>query len=68
MNPVVCVHTCTLTELSLLCEQRVKQIYENMEEETPYYFYMESGADVISVDYERSTWPMENSEPVHMQV
>ena len=54
-----------MIELSLLCEQRVKQIYKDIEEEPPVYFYMESGADAISVDCEGSTWPLQNYEPVH---
>ena len=45
----------------VLCEQRVKQIYENLEEELPVYFYVESGADAIGVNCEESTWPLENS-------
>ena len=55
----------SLIELSLLCEQRVKQIYKDVQEEPPVYFYIESGADVIGVNCEGSTWPLENSEPVH---
>ena len=49
----------------ILCEQRVKQIYEDVEEEPPVYFYMEYGADAIGVNCEGSTWPLENSEPAH---
>ena len=51
--------------ICVLCEQRVKQIYEDVEKEPPVYFYMEYEADVIAVNCERSTWPLENFEPVH---
>ena len=58
----VCIH---LIELSLLCEQRVKEFYKDVEEEPPVYFYMEYGTDAIGVNCERSTWPLENSELAH---
>ena len=62
----LCVCTCIhLIELSLLCEQGVKQFYKNVEEEPPVYFYIDYEADVIGVNCERSTWPLENSEPAH---
>ena len=54
-----------LTELSLLCKQRVKKIYEDLEEEPPVYFYMRYEADAIGVNCEGSTWPLENSELIH---
>ena len=66
VHVIVHVHVIKhLTELSLLCEQRVKQIHDDMENEPPVYFYMEYVADVIGVNCEGSTWPLENSEPVH---
>ena len=46
----------------VLCEQRVKQLYKDVEEEPPVYFYMEYGADVIGVNSEGSTWPLEYSK------
>ena len=46
----------------VLCEQRVKQFYKDVQEEPPVYFYIEYGAETIGINCEGNTWPLEYSE------